>query len=130
MNLQRLITYALTMVVFSYFASTGQAQQRDLLTSRPCGPDSMTGPLRRLIPQGAFGADFRPACVAHDACYDTPYSNRGQCDAQYLQNMYTACEQSRHPALCRKTARAMAKTASRFGEKSFVSAQKIALSKL
>ena len=35
---------------------------------RPCGPGNPYGG-NRLIPQGFYGADFRPACAAHDACY-------------------------------------------------------------
>lgn len=101
-----------------------------LLQSRPCGPDSVTGPLRLLIPQGAFGADFRPACRSHDACYDTPGADRAACDARYLQTMQCACEQSRHPVLCRMVARSMYRVTHRHGEESFRSAQAIALRKL
>jgi hypothetical protein len=101
-----------------------------LLQSRPCGPDSMTGPLRLLVPQGAFGADFRPACRSHDACYDTPYADRSACDKRYLEAMQCSCEQSRHPVLCRMVARAMYRVTSRHGEESFHSAQTIALQKI
>jgi hypothetical protein len=101
-----------------------------MLQSRPCGPDSLTGPLRLLIPQGAFGADFRPACRSHDACYDTPGADRAVCDRRYLEAMECACERSRHPVLCRMAARAMYRATSRHGEESFRSAQSIALQKL
>ena len=101
-----------------------------LLQTRPCGPDSVKGPLRWLIPQGAYGADFRAACRAHDACYDTPGASRAACDAAYLRAMFGACEHSRHPALCRMTARAMHRVTVRHGEESFQSAQRIALAKL
>jgi len=110
---------------------TASLQAADpMLQSRPCGPDSVTGPLRLLIPQGAFGADFRPACRSHDACYDTPGADRAACDRRYLETMNCACEQSRHPVLCRMVARAMYRATSRLGEVSFRSAQSIALQKL
>jgi hypothetical protein len=101
-----------------------------LVRARPCGPDSIRGPLRLLIPQGAYGADFRPACRAHDACYDTPGANRAACDAKFLEDMLCACEQSRHPALCRRKARAMYRITAKRGEKSFREAQLVAQQKL
>jgi hypothetical protein len=104
--------------------------EESLLQSRPCGPDSVTGPLRLLIPQGAFGADFRPACRSHDACYDTPGADRDACDSRYLRAVLCACEQSRHPVLCRMVARSMHRVTHRHGEESFRSAQAIALQKL
>ena len=89
----------------------------------PCGPDSMNGPLRRLIPQQSFGADFRPACRAHDACYDSPGSIRSTCDAQFRSDLVDACQYSRHPQLCRATARNMARSTSLSGRKAFDRAQ-------
>lgn len=108
----------------------GRAAAADLLVSRPCGPDRLKGPLRRLIPQGAFGADFRPACRAHDACYDTPGADKASCDRTYLRSMESACESSRSPVLCRMVARAMYRPVSRHGDDAFQSAQSIALAKL
>lgn len=103
-------------------ASAGDA----LLQARPCGPDSLKGPLRFLVPQGVGGADFRPACRAHDACYDTPGANRSACDQRFLQDMVGACRNSRHPLLCRMTARGMYRATARHGADSFRSAQAIA----
>lgn len=111
-------------------SGAGTAMAADLLVSHPCGPDSLTGPLRRLIPQGAFGADFRPACRAHDACYDTPGADKATCDRNYLRAMECACESSRHPVLCRMVARVMHRATSRHGDDAFQSAQSIALAKL
>lgn len=74
---------------------------------RPCGPDGMQGPLRYLVPQGVAGADFRPACRRHDACYEVPGVDRNQCDKQFLRDMQCACKDSRHPIRCRITARLM-----------------------
>lgn len=101
-----------------------------LMQSRPCGPDSLRGPLRLLIPQGAFGGDFRPACRAHDACYDTPGASRAACDAKFLAGMLSACEGSRHPVLCRWAARTMHRVTVRHGGESFRTAQLIAWRKV
>ncbi|APW61561.1 hypothetical protein [Paludisphaera borealis] len=51
--------------------------------------------------QGFFGADFRPACQAHDTCETSPRD----CDRQFLCDMYAACESSTNPGKCRKKAR-------------------------
>lgn len=119
----------LGLLAGAFFASPTLAGDA-LLRARPCGPDSVRGPLRLLIPQGAFGGDFRPACRAHDACYDTPGADRAACDAKFLADMLSACEQSRHPVLCRRAARAMHRVTVRHGEESFRSAQLIAWRKI
>jgi hypothetical protein len=123
------VFFALSMAMFSV-STFIQAQQPNLLQTHPCGPDSLKGPLRKLIPQGAFGADFKPACRAHDACYDTPGADRDQCDRKYLQDMQCACENSTHPVLCRMTARLLYRATHKHGEKAFESAQRIAYAKL
>lgn len=69
---------------------------------RPCGPGNSFGG-NRLIGQGFYGADFRPACAAHDACLGSGGS-RWNCDQQFLDNMNCACENSNHPVLCRMKA--------------------------
>jgi len=97
---------------------------------RPCGPDSMTGPLRLLIPQEFAGADFRPACRRHDACYDTPGMSRAACDRQYLRDMECACNQSKLPRVCRFVARIMSRVTAKRGGKAFRSAQLIAAGRL
>jgi len=123
---------SITMLeLFSAGASCGvgsRAGAADLV--RPCGPDSLTGPLRKLIPQGVGGADFRPICVRHDACYDTYGANKSQCDQRYLRKMKCACRNSRHPIRCRLTARIMYAFTHRGGQKSFDDAQRIARIKL
>jgi hypothetical protein len=112
-------------------AMTAEARAGDRwLEARPCGPDSLKGPLRLLIPQGAFGADFRQACRRHDACYDTPGASRAACDARFLDDMLCSCDSSRHPALCRMTARIMHRATAKNGAEAFRSAQAIALQKL
>ena len=103
-----------------YFVSNVAAQDS------PCGPESMKGPLRLLIPQQSFGADFRAACRAHDACYDTPGNVRSSCDAQFRSNLLDTCQYSEHPQLCRATARNMARSTSLSGRKAFERAQQSA----
>ncbi|WP_165225430.1 hypothetical protein [Aquisphaera insulae] len=67
---------------------------------RPCGAgDTWTG--NRLVKQGFFGADFRPACQGHDTCERAPRD----CDRQFLRDMYAACENSTDPSRCRRKAR-------------------------
>jgi hypothetical protein len=63
--------------------------------------------LRLLFPQGLLGADFRPACRAHDACYGGLGLTKAECDARFLQDMLCACEQSRFPRLSRLMAHQM-----------------------
>ncbi|MBL9157590.1 MAG: hypothetical protein JNJ70_08970 [Verrucomicrobiales bacterium] len=72
-----------------------------ILDERPCGPDSIRGPLRYLFFQGCVGADFREACRRHDACYDTIGSDRRACDKRFLQDMLAECPKSKHPARAR-----------------------------
>ncbi len=76
-----------------------------LLERRPCGPDSIKGPLRYLFFQGCAGADFREACRRHDACYDTVGSCRACCDREFLEALLAECERSRFPAHARFRAR-------------------------
>jgi hypothetical protein len=98
--------------------------------NRPCGPDGLTGPLRNLIPQGFHGASFRPACIKHDACYDTYGIDRMICERNYKRDMLKACSCSSRPIRCRMMAHFMANNVRRFGKGAFDSAQKIAKSKL
>ena len=70
---------------------------------RPCG----TGPLALLTPQGHRGADFRPACSQHDACYDGSGKSRRECDREYYQRLQTACAYSADPSVCKRRARRM-----------------------
>ena len=69
---------------------------------RPCGPGNSFGG-NRLISQGGFGVDFRSSCASHDACLASGVSRR-QCDQQFHSHMRCACENSRHPILCRMKA--------------------------
>ena len=81
-------------------AGLGAAAQAQCPPDRPCGPGPSIGG-NRLIRQGFFGADFRPACRAHDACL---LSDR-ECDRIFYRDMRSACENSTHPMLCRLKAK-------------------------
>lgn len=55
-----------------------------------CGPNNWIGSLVPENPPG--GADFHPACVAHDRCYSVgSTTDRGTCDSAFLANMRYAC---------------------------------------
>jgi hypothetical protein len=71
---------------------------------RPCGPGNSWGG-NRLFRQGVSGADFRPACAAHDACFADPSIPRKCCDRAFLAGMLSSCECSANPVLCRMKAR-------------------------
>ena len=81
--------------------------------SAPCGPGYVPPILRRiLIPQVGLGADFRPACARHDACYTVGYRDRygrvltrRQCDDRFLNDLDRACDSALFPPLCRLRAR-------------------------
>lgn len=90
---------------------------------RPCGPDSLRGPMRYLIPQGAAGADFRFACKAHDECYVTPGANRSVCDCQFRDNLLKQCQHSRNPRRCRRVAMMMYRSVRKYGENAFRQSQ-------
>jgi hypothetical protein len=105
-------------------AASAQAPSRDLLVERPCGPDSMKGPIRYLIPQGFGRTDFRPTCNNHDRCYARLGSSRKQCDDAWRDEMLAACESSRCRLGCRMLARFMHRVVSRFGDGAFAEAQK------
>ena len=97
---------------------------------RPCGPDSIQGPLRKLIPQGAAGVDFRPACVVHDRCYGTYGSDKAQCDRKFRADMLSRCENSKHPILCKRRARQFYRATALLGGGAFESAQERAKMRL
>ncbi|MCH2182598.1 MAG: hypothetical protein MK108_11385 [Mariniblastus sp.] len=90
---------------------------------RPCGPDSLRGPLRYLIPQGAGGADFRSACRAHDACYSRAGADRNACDCRFREQLMRECERSRNPRRCRRVAMIMYRSVRKYGDQSFRKSQ-------
>jgi len=89
----------------------------------PCGPSSRNGPLARLIPQDYQGADFRPACRSHDACYGCPGADKESCDRQFLEDLICACQNSAHPRRCEAWARRMYLATRVAGRKSFLRGQ-------
>ncbi len=91
----------------------GAAASADCPPWRPCGPGNSWGG-NRLIPQGFYGADFRPACDRHDACLRTCAARR-DCDQQFLCDMYDACECSCNPEKCRRKARCYYRMTRMFG---------------
>ncbi|MFO1020532.1 MAG: hypothetical protein U0903_07535 [Planctomycetales bacterium] len=96
MRLSSLLAACVLLVCFSTFAQAGCPMWR------PCGPGNSWGG-NRLIGQFGYGADFRPACQAHDDCLACG-GCRKDCDRQFRANMHCACNDSRHPALCRAKA--------------------------
>ena len=101
-------------------ALSGRAAAQD---DCPCGPSSRNGPFARLIPQEYHGADFRPACRAHDACYGCPGSDKEACDRQFLADLVCACQNSENPRRCEAWARRMYLATRVAGKRSFIRAQ-------
>ena len=86
----------------------------------PCGPRG----LEWAIPQGFAGADFRPACARHDRCYTIPGTSRRVCDNQFHRDLRCACNNSRHPILCRMMANTMGVVTKLFGGPAFRGSQR------
>ena len=107
------------VLVGLWMASSSQAQS----DCRPCGPESLKGPMRLLIPQGAAGVDFRVSCKAHDECYVTAGADRSACDCQFLDSMLKQCEKSRNPRRCRRVAKIMYRSVRKYGDKAFQESQ-------
>ena len=56
-----------------------------------CGPNNWIGGLVPENPPG--GANFHPACIAHDQCYSSASTtDRRACDSTFLANMRYACD--------------------------------------
>ena len=71
--------FRLACLVVVLVGGAVQAQQPSSCPSwRPCGGDTWTG--NRFIPQGRAGADFRPTCARHDACYGAATDVRNASD--------------------------------------------------
>lgn len=85
-----------SMAVMALLGGAGTA-----LAGTPAAPavqaDGCTG-----VPDSAFGADFGPACNAHDACYDVgSMLPRLNCDRILLVNLSNACQQQSYSvSLC------------------------------
>lgn len=86
---------------------------------RPCAPSWLPAPFARLVPQQFGGADFRPACRAHDNCYGAAVWSRRSCDLALRDNLFAACATSRYPIACRATAQSMFLLTRAFGQGSY-----------
>lgn len=106
-----------------FFSSAALSSSATAQDNCPCGPNSRNGPLARLIPQEYSGADFRPACRAHDACYGCSGSDKEACDRQFLADLVCACQNSNNPRRCEAWARRMYLATRVAGKKSFNRAQ-------
>ena len=80
--------------------------------------------MRYLIPQGAYGADFRAACRAHDACYGREGADRATCDCQFRDQLMRECEGSRNPRRCKRIAMLMYRSVRKYGDQPFEESQK------
>jgi len=86
---------------------------------RPCAPSWLPAPLTWLVPQQVGGADFRPACRAHDNCYGTAVWSRRSCDLAFRDHLLAACDRSRYPLACRAAAQSMFLLTRGFGQSSY-----------
>ena len=102
-------------------------ERPSILDERPCGPDCVKGPLRYLFFQGCAGADFRPACVGHDACYDRIDSDKDACVRCFLEEMLAECENSKHPRNARFRAKMAYLAVKFFGKGAWEDAQILSL---
>lgn len=112
----------LVAIVLSYCVAA-EAQRPDLAAC-PCGPDWIVGSDRALIPQTWYGADFRAACVRHDACLDGCCQNRRQCNRQFGSDLRQACKCSAYPGECRRVARLMTRAVRAYGGRELTSYEK------
>ena len=125
-----------TSLLFILVAADGRVMGADdgprrpsILERRPCGPDSLKGPLRYLLFQGCAGADFRASCVRHDLCYDTPGSCKRKCDEALLQGLLEESSHSKFPLKARFRAHFAYLGVRWFGNSAWKSAQKLAVAK-
>lgn len=115
---------SLGLVLLSGEVTQAQTPSADLLEERPCGPDSLTGPIRYLFPQGYGNIDFRPSCRCHDRCYEDPNRTQKECDDKFLQQMQSACEKSGGGIGCRLRARLMYTAVRWFGAGAYADGQR------
>ncbi|MDF2378250.1 MAG: hypothetical protein P1U81_18580 [Verrucomicrobiales bacterium] len=124
------VPFSVFLVLFALFATPAFADKYQ--DKCPCGPDSIKGPFRLLLAagQGHHGADFRPACVKHDLCYDTVGELQKDCDDIFLADLLAACENSKYPKMARCKAKFSYWLVSHFGGGAYRSAQRIAAEKM
>lgn len=122
-------TVLLAGMVFPCSAENETGRKQTIHERRPCGPDCIKGPLRYLFFQGCAGADFRSACVRHDACYDTIGSSQAQCDLNFLNQLLAEAGKSKFPGHARFRAHLSYWAVSVAGRSAWLSAQELAISK-
>ncbi len=59
------------------------------VSAPPCGPEGSR--IAFLFPQSCGRADYKPACSAHDICYDTCNSSKGTCDMTFRTQLEASC---------------------------------------
>ena len=92
----------------------------------PCGPPTFSPRMRQLlIPQEFADADFRPACRAHDRCYEVPGIDRKLCDDRYLADVKEICQLSSRPWMCERLANTMYRAERVFGQKAYLIRQRV-----
>jgi hypothetical protein len=108
MHMLRSIRFVATVASIALVSPAGatagdrpwRASHASCSACRPCGPWLAN----RIIPQGGYGVDFRPACQRHDDCYLTPGASRRECDRQFLNDMRAICANSNNPRGCNRRA--------------------------
>ena len=97
-------------LVFALTATSALADTRRPLRGpaqwRPCGPgDTRTG--NTCAPQTVKGIDMRPACEAHDTCYNKRPLNRKQCDQKFRDDVRALCDANGNPRGCHRRAQVL-----------------------
>lgn len=106
-------------IVLTTAGASGAMANGACYDDRPCGSDSLPPLINAMIPQGFAGADFRPACRRHDACYISGCTSRKECDRQFLNDLLAASECSRHPVASKMVSRTMYCSVRLFGGSQF-----------
>ncbi|MEM7011200.1 MAG: hypothetical protein AAF585_06920 [Verrucomicrobiota bacterium] len=79
------------LAVFVLLILSSCATRRDF--DPKCGSESsLLG--AHLVPDRILGANFTPACSAHDDCYDTLGKTKEECDAQFKKDLIIAAKQT------------------------------------
>ncbi|MEO2090856.1 MAG: hypothetical protein ABGY75_15350 [Gemmataceae bacterium] len=80
---------------------------------------------RGHVPQRVSGADFTPACNAHDLCWSCPWASKAACDRAFLTDLRRACmvPAVHNPLRCLEAAEGYAFGVRHFGHGPFDDAQ-------
>jgi len=95
-------------------------------TVNGCGPEG--GSIK--IPQGYGSADYTSSCNTHDICYEDCSASKGECDLNFLDDMYDSCAAAYPGALnalrrfgCYERAYIYYQAVSQFGDDAYIAAQ-------